>query len=930
MSASLGLAGIYGCNTQPAPKIVPYAQPPEDVVPGKPMQFATALTLGGIATGVLATSNLGRPTKIEGNPDHPASLGACDAISQAAILSLYDPDRSQNVLRAGTISTWGDFLADLSASLEEQRRKNGGGLRLLTETITSPTLSAQIAEVLAQFKDARWHSYEPINRDSAREGAVQAFGEDANIFYRLDHAQTIVSLGADFLGCGSGHLRYAHDFAAGRKVRAAQTKMNRLYALETTPTITGAAADHRMPVLQHELERFAIDLAKALSVTLSNEAADSPDPRRAHWIEALVRELNANTGASAVIPGFAQPPFIHALCHAINDKLKNIGSTVILSAPLEAQPANQIESLRDLTKDMRAGKVGALIMLGGNPIYNAPADLDFKRALERVEWRAHLSLYNDETSRLCHWHIPQTHELESWSDARAYDGTVSIMQPLILPLYGGKSPHELLNVMSGASQRENYDILRDAWRGRNMGPDFESAWRRAVHDGVVKDSALSEKKLSIKTLSIPKSNASAESLLIVFAPDSALWDGRFANNGWLQELPRPLTRLTWDNAALISPRTAKNLQLSNEQLVEIALGERTLRAPIWITPGHTDGAVTLTLGQGRTHAGSAGTGIGYNAYALRTSDALWHATNVTLKPTQEIQPLSATQTHHSLEGRDLVHDCSLDDFKKLAVHAAHHEDHPATLYPGFKDTGHAWGMLVDLGACIGCAACVLGCQSENNIPIVGKDEVRNGREMHWLRIDRYYKGDADNPQTLFEPLACVHCETAPCEVVCPVAATSHSSEGLNQMVYNRCIGTRYCSNNCPYKVRRFNFLQYSPIDSAPLMLMQNPDVTVRERGVMEKCSYCIQRINAARVEAEKQNRPLRDGEIVTACQGACPTEAIVFGDIKDPESRVSKLKREPHNFGLLSELGTKPRTTYLGHVSNPNSDLAEPKEARAV
>jgi len=931
MGASLALAGIAGCGPTPAQKTIPYTQAPEDLIPGKPLFFATATTLGGIASGVLATSHMGRPTKIEGNPQHPASLGATDTFSQASILSLYDPDRSQNVLRGGVPSTWGDFSASLRSQLVAQRGARGAGMRLLTETVTSPTLAAQISETLAAFPEAKWHQYEPINRDNSRAGAMLAFGEDANVIYRFENAETIISLDADFLGAGPGHVRYAREFAKMRRVREAGTKMNRLYVIEPTPSVTGAAADHRLPLAPHTLESFAFHLAQELGIDVSSMGATlAPlaDPQQRQWISALARDLRQHAGSSIVIPGIAQPAAVHAIAHLINEKLENNGKTVEFTAPLEAQPVTQLDSLTDLVGDMRAGKVDVLLVMGGNPIYTAPSDLRFQEALERVAYSVHLSAYADETSRLCHWHIPQVHELECWSDARTYDGSITIMQPLIMPLYGGKSAHELLALLRPANLagENSYEIVRNSWRNRGLGTDFEHAWHKAVHDGIVQNSESPRKTLRTRAALNFQSNwtdslnAPHSELSIVFAPDPVVWDGRFANNGWLQELPKPLTRLTWDNAALISPRNAERLQLRNGQVVELHAAGKTLRVPIWIMPGQADHCVTLTFGYGRTHAGRAGTGIGYDAYALRTSTALWMVADVELTPTQDMHVLATTQTHHSMEGRDLVQEIALGDFAKDFA-AQESNETPPSLYPPVPNAGHAWGMVIDLNACTGCAACVLGCQSENNIPVVGKEEVARGREMHWLRIDRYYKGNLDNPDTVFEPLACVHCESAPCEVVCPVAATTHSSEGLNQMVYNRCVGTRYCSNNCPYKVRRFNFLEYNEPGALPLMLMKNPDVTVRERGVMEKCTYCVQRINSARINAEMEDRPLRDGEIVTACQSACPSEAIVFGDINDPNSRVSKLKSERHQFGVLSELGTRPRTTYLSRVRNPNPEL---------
>jgi molybdopterin-containing oxidoreductase family iron-sulfur binding subunit len=922
MGASIALASVSGCGTQPAHKIVPYTQAPEEVIPGKPLYYATATTLGGLATGVLVACNMGRPTKVEGNELHPASLGATDALTQAAILSLYDPDRSQNVLHAGTIGTWGDFLNDLSVQLDAQRAKRGAGLRLLTETIASPTLFSQIEALLGAFPEAKWHQYEPVNRDNSREGALLAFGEDASVLYKFENADVVVSLGADFLGPGPGHLAYARNFSNKRKVRHDHPEMNRLYVLESTPTITGANADHRLPLSPSDLEAFAFLLARELGID-SGTPAQSAEGSNKIWIAALARDLQAHPGSSLVLAGDSQPPRVHAIAHLINEKLGNTGKTVFFTDPLEARAVNQIESLTELVNDMRAGSVDTLVMLGGNPVYNAPADLRFSDALNRVAYRVHLSLYDDETSRLCHWHIPQTHEFEAWSDARAFDGSLSILQPLIMPLYGGKSPHELMQALIAPSSDGSYEIVREYWRKFSQGDDFEPAWRRAVHDGILRDSALPYRTLHARPVQPAAVTQRTEGLTVIFQADAAMWDGRFANNAWLQEWPRPLTRLTWDNAAFISADTAAKLNLKHGQMVELSIGEHSVRAPVWIMPGQAGDTLALPLGYGRTRSGRAGNGIGFDAYALRHSKAMWTAGNIALKPLAETHVFATTQSHHSMEGRDLVHATTLADYKEATRSTERHEEEASSLLSPVPNQGHAWGMLIDLTACVGCGACVLACQSENNIPVVGREEVQRGREMHWLRIDRYYEGTPENPRTYFEPMACVHCETAPCEIVCPVAATVHSSEGLNQMVYNRCVGTRYCSNNCPYKVRRFNFLQYSEIDSAPMMLMKNPDVTVRERGVMEKCTYCIQRINAARIEAEKENRPLRDGEITTACQGACPSEAIVFGDINDPNSRVAKLKREPHNFGVLADLNTHPRTTYLPRIRNPNPELPD-------
>ena len=601
------------------------------------------------------------------------------------------------------------------------------------------------------------------------------------------------------------------------------------------------------------------------------------------------------------------------------------------------------------------------MILGGNPVYNAPADFGFADRLAKAGLSAHLSLYHDETSALCHWHVPLAHELETWGDQRAFDGTVTIQQPLIAPLYGGRSAYELLAALMKDPNRAGYEIVRETWKQNWGEKDFETRWRTAVHDGVVAGSEEPVKAVALKAEGAPSpvpsaAGARADALEVVFKPDPTVWDGRFANNGWLQELPKPWTKLTWDNAALMSPRTAERLGLTiradprEGDLVVLKIGELGVRAPVWIAPGHAENSVTVHLGGGRTRAGRVGDGAGFNAYAIRTSGASGFANGLEVVKTGETYPLATTQHHHSLEGRDLYRMATLDDFIKRPgfVHEHHEEPGPGeTLYTGFKEEVvgrapraakveprpealpilttegpvHAWGMAVNLNTCIGCNACVTACQAENNIPIVGKDQVARGRAMHWINIDRYFEGGPDDPNVYHQPRLCMHCENAPCEVVCPVGATVHDSEGINNMVYNRCVGTRYCGNNCPYKVRRFNFYQYADLKLPNPALLHNPDVTVRARGVMEKCSFCLQRINAARYEAEKQGRPIRDGEVVTACQGACPTRAITFGDMNDPNSLVSKVKADERNYGMLAELNTRPRVTYLAKLRNPNPEI---------
>jgi molybdopterin-containing oxidoreductase family iron-sulfur binding subunit len=966
MGASLALAGVGGCVRQPEEKIYPYVRQPEEIIPGRPLFFATAITLGGVASGLLVESHEGRPTKIEGNPQHPASLGATDAFAQASLLTLYDPDRSQTVVHRGSISTWDAFVSEMRRLLEAQRQRRGAGLRILTQTVTSPTLAHQIRKLLAACPEARWHQYEPAGRGNVRAGARLAFGEDVATRYRLAEAEVILSLGANlFLGM-PGSVRYTRDFAARRGLRGADplvresllapatagihsrapargapTGINRLYVAESTPTTTGAKADHRLLLRPGEMEAFARRVAAGLGVA-GVGALTLHDTAREQWAAALTRDLQEHGGSSVVIVGDEQPPVVHALAHALNDALGAVGRTVDYSEAIEAHPVDEVESLRALVNDMASDAVELLVILGGNPVYDAPADLRFEQQMSRVATRVHLSLYEDETSRWCHWHIPEAHYLESWSDARAYDGTVTIIQPLIAPLYRGSTAHELLAMLLDDAALTSYEIVRNYWREPSGAADFEAFWRRALHDGLVAGSALPSRGVALRAL--PPSDeaeprpSGAAGLDIIFRPDPTIWDGRFANNGWLQELPKPLTTLTWDNAVHISPATAARLGLAHEDVVELHYRGRIERGPVWITPGNVPDAVTVHLGYGRTRAGRVGNGRGFNAYALRTSDACWHGSGLEIRKTGERYRLARTQNHHRMEDRHLVRSATLEEYRRNPSFAREPDrrfqqsvpgskengaDLPPvhSLYPEYRYEGYAWGMVVDQSACVGCSACVVACQAENNIPVVGQAQVLNSREMHWLRIDHYFQGHVDNPETYFQPMLCQHCEKAPCEVVCPVVATSHSAEGINEMTYNRCVGTRYCSNNCPYKVRRFNFFQYSDIETPSLKLMRNPNVTVRNRGVMEKCTYCIQRINAARIEAKNRDGRIRDGELLTACQQACPAQAIIFGDINDPNSRVAKLKAERLNYGLLAELNTQPRTSYLAVLKNPNPQI---------
>lgn len=921
MGASLMLAGLGGCSRQPTEKIVPYVKMPEKMIPGKPFYFATSMPMSWWARPVLVESHMGRPTKIEGNPEHPDSLGATDLFAQASVLGLYDPDRSQAVRHLGRLISWSSFVNDFGNLVDGKNATKGSGLHILTEAVSSPTLLNQIEKILARFPNAKWHRYEAAAYDNTRKGAELAFGENVQAFYRIEKANVIVSLDADFLGLDPSSIRHTKEFSKRRKVREGGREMNRLYMAESTPTVTGTMADHRWALRSAEIEAFAFALANELGVN-----AGSGFSAPADVIKAIAKDLKAHRGASLVIAGESQPPMVHALAHAMNEALGNLDHTVTFLAPNDPHPASSLDSLKELVDDMDAGKVDALLIVGANPVFDAPVDFDFAAKMKKVNWRAHLSLYEDETSALCHWHIPQSHYLESWSDVRSADGRANLIQPLIEPLYGGKSAHEVLAIAAGQSGAQGYDILRDYWKAR-MGANFEGVWKKSLNDGWLGFLAPQKKSVSLKSVRFHYfgTNYPDGTIEIQFRPDPSIWDGRFANNGWLQELPKPLTKLTWDNALLIAPALAEKAGLKDGDLVALESQDKKLEIPVWVLPGHPDNAGTLYFGFGRTRSGKIGTGTGRDIYGFRPSSNIWSAAGVTWKKVGKKEELATTQHHHSMEGRDLVRSTFLVDYLKnpeAAIPEGHHAD--ISLYPTVEYKEYAWGMAIDLNACTGCNACIVACQSENNIPIVGKEQVIHGREMHWIRVDRYYQGDMDHPEAVHQPVLCMHCENAPCEPVCPVGATVHSDEGLNDMVYNRCVGTRYCSNNCPYKVRRFNFLDYADKHVESLKLMRNPDVTIRARGVMEKCTYCVQRINHARIDAKKESRKIRDGEIVTACQATCPADAIVFGDINDPQSEVSKLKAQPLNYLLLEELNTKPRTSYLARLRNPNPEIAVP------
>jgi molybdopterin-containing oxidoreductase family iron-sulfur binding subunit len=1013
MSASLALAGVgSACTVQPEELIVPYVRQPEDEIPGRPLFYSTAMTLGGVATGLLVESHQGRPTKVEGNPDHPGSLGATDLYAQASVLTLYDPDRSRSILQLGEIRPWSAFITAIRAGLSAQAATKGAGLRILTETVASPTLGTQLQQMLAANPAAKWIQWEPVpGADSSRAGLRQAVGQYVQPVYDFTKARVVVSLDADFLAAeGAANLRYARQFSSRRRVDADPDQLNRLYVAEPTPSVTGLSADHKIPMKASYIESFA--RAIAARVGGAGDTAGGQGPLGAPegtqpYVEAIAQDLNANRGASIVIAGEAQPPSVHALVHQINQALGNIGTTITYAPPTEIVPSDQHAALRELVSDMNAGRVQMLVIIGeSNPVQTAPADLNFADAMSKVQTRFHSGLFLDETATLCHWHVPAAHYLEAWSDARTIDGTVTIVQPLIQPMYGGKSAHEIVQTLLERPERNGYDIVRDYWMAQPQGkvelaasgasaaqgaeaapgaqsasvapaasvpaaapqgaqagqpgsaatqqapppppptPEqraaalFERNWRRWLHDGFIPGTAFSAAAAAPSAPSgapvaapaapgAPAASSASSSPIpgveVNFRRDPTIYDGRFANNGWLQELPKPVTKLTWDNAALIAPTTAERLGLGVGDIIQITHEGRHLRLPVFITPGHAQDAVTVYLGYGRTRAGRVGNATGFNGYILRGSTNPWFGA-AEISSTGDHYELVTTQNHWTLEGRNIVRSGTLETFKAEPTFAKEMEhlklDKPISLYPAHDySQGYQWGMAIDMNTCTGCSACVVACVAENNIPVVGKEQVSRNREMHWLRVDRYYTGSLDNPDTFMQPLPCMQCENAPCEVVCPVAATVHSDEGLNDMVYNRCVGTRYCSNNCPYKVRRFNFLLYQDWDTPSLKMQRNPDVTVRSRGVMEKCTYCVQRINQARIQAKREDREIRDGEVLTACQSVCPTDSIVFGNINDPNSRVSQLKNSPRNYSMLEELNTRPRTTYLAAVRNPHPSL---------
>jgi len=942
MGASVALAGLAGCTKQPDEPIYPYVKQPEDLVLGKPNYFATAHPFVTGAVPLLVKSDQYRPIKIDGNPEHPYNQGASDPFTQGALLDLYDPDRSQHVLYRGENREWAEFAQELRKKVAGT--KDGTGIYFLSETITSPTLARQWGEVKKAYPKATLVQYDPaIAGTSVTDGS--------NVQYDLGDPDVIVSLDADFLsGAGfPGFHSLVRKYAERRKN---PEKLNRLYAIESTPTTTGLKAEHRLGLRASEIPAFTAELAKAIGVAgVEPPAYDWTDEQK-KFLAVLTKDLKSHP--SMVIPGLYQDPSVTALAFAINLELGKNGPLVAnFSSPAHPLPSDQIRDLKALVTDLNAGKVNSLVILNANPIYHAPADLNFADAFNKADVVAHLGSHLDETGQISHWHIPAAHFLESWSDAQAYSGTVSIVQPMIDPLYGGKTAHHVFQTLLDEPMVSPYDAVRETWKPVIKG-DFETGWRKALHQGWIDGTANVAGGLGNAPyyggLKVPAPSPK-DALEIIFRPDPNIYDGRWSNVGWLQELPKPVTSLSWDNAAIFSGATLTKLGLEEDDIVELSVNGRKVNAPVIAAPGHPDNSVTVHLGYGREFAGRVGSGAGFNAYLIRHADAPFYTTG-TVKKLEGKWGIAITKSHYqdhrgktfgqpeghdnnSLEAdeaineRGIIRYATLDEYKANPGFANEGETHPTTdksnsLFPNWEyNEANAWGMSIDMNSCVGCNACIVSCYAENNIPVVGKQQVRIGRNMQWLRIDTYFEGDLAAPRAHFQPMACQHCENAPCEQVCPVGATVHTPEGLNAMVYNRCVGTRYCSNNCPYKVRRFNFLLYSDFETESLKLMRNPDVSVRSRGVMEKCSYCVQRISAAKIEADKENRNIRDGEIVTACQQACPASAITFGNINDKQSKVTKLQADERSYQVLADLNTRPRTKYVAAVLNPNSELQD-------
>lgn len=953
MGASIALAGFAACR-KPFTKIVPFTQMPEYMVAGKQVFYATSIPQQGYVTGLLVETNAGRPTKMEGNELHPASNGKTNIHHQAAILNLYDPDRSRGVRHNGEPSDWTRFADAITAELTSDKR-----IVFLSESFASPTLQRQKTELLRRFPNARWVTHEAYGEENQLLGSQLAFGRKLRVAPDLSKAHVVISFEADFMGPEADNVRNIQGFTARRTITSTSDEINRLYVVESQYSLTGSNADNRLRVKSGEIKPLLFALAAKLSDTYRDLQAFSGYTNafsQHEWVAVLAEELRSNSGQSLLMAGSQHDAATHAVVAAINVAVGNLGSTVnYLELPF-VDGTNQHDAFESAVRDMHSGNVDALIMLGTNPVFTSAADVDFQGALSKVPLSVHLANHVDETSQGVTWHINRAHFLEYWGDGYDYHGNMSVIQPTILPLFDGKSEIEVLGAISKGADVNGSDEVKQTW-GPVLGGDFDNKWQQLLHDGILSGTRFAASAPSIVAAfsatvasqrnAVPA--ASPDSIELVLRPDPKLLDGRYANNGWLQELPDPISKITWDNVALMSPTTARAIGVGTRKfgqtavdVVQIESDGRSLSIAAWVIPGHADNSITVYTGYGRS-VGRVGAGTGTNANVMASSEAAFILPDVRVRVTGNSYEIANTQDHHSMEGRPFVREASMTGYRQDPRFAADMvyvpgrkpgQEHAISLFNSQTAVAGQpqWGMAIDLSTCIGCGVCTIACQSENNIPVIGKDEVRRGREMHWIRTDRYFSGDVNgNPQIVHQPVACQHCELAPCEQVCPVAATTHSDDGLNQMTYNRCIGTRYCANNCPFKVRRFNFFNY-PVeyltlgnDPEVIQMAMNPDVSIRFRGVIEKCSFCVQRISRAKIEtkiATGNSRKPADGSVKTACQQACPANAISFGDLTDNNSKVAVIKRNERNYLLLEELNIRPRTSYLAKIRNPHENLA--------
>lgn len=960
MGASIALAGFASCR-KPVQKILPYSRQPEDLILGEPLFYATSMPMQDAVTGLLITNHEGRPNKIEGNEDHPSSGGRTNIYHQASMLSLYDPDRSRSPFHNGSRVTkeeWVEFAASHFADRDQS-------ILFIDEATSSPTYHRLKQELLNSFPNANWVTYEPFSDDNKIEGTNLAFGERLRTIPHFDKADLVLALDDDFMSpqASTNSVEYSIKLTARRKMESTSDSMSRIYAVENAMTSTGSYADHRLRLKTSEIAPFTYALAARLSESIEglNLFGSVSNEFTSHdWIRVLAEDLLANRGSAIVTAGRDHSPELHAAVAVINHALGNTGNTITYHRLPYRDNRNEMEAFVSAVNELHNGSYDTVVLLGTNTCFTAPADLRFEEALAKVSTTIHLSEYRDETSQLCTWHVNRSHFIESWGDGLSYSGYRSVIQPQILPLFGGTSEIEFLNLLISGELESGHKLVQDTWRPI-LSSNFTREWETILHNGVDESSSFVEVDVTISNqignaLQPALSRQSLSGIEINLKPDSRIFDGRFANNGWLQELPEPITKITWDNVALMSASTARKIGINPDRnfrnndvpVVRITANNTTLEIAAWIEPGHADDSITLTVGYGREHLGRVADGVGVNTYPLRTTDALFFK-EASVEAAGRTYEVACVQDHHSLEGRDMIRTATIDQYRENPDFATFESVHghkipgkaealakgetrgPVSLFTEMygPDYQPQWGMAIDLNACFGCGVCTIACQAENNIPVIGKREVGRRRIMHWIRTDRYYEGDPDNPSVYHQPVPCMHCELAPCEQVCPVAATTHSDDGINQMTYNRCIGTRYCANNCPFKVRRFNFFNYTKEylttgdDPEIIQMAMNPDVTVRFRGVIEKCTYCVQRVNRGKIASKiaTGSRKPEDGTVKTACQQACPANAITFGDLTDENSIISKTKRNDRNYVMLEEINVRPRTSYLARLTNKNPEL---------